>query len=362
MARSKPVLLPLSREIATTLVVGSPPRAAGRTEATAGAIHAVLAVLARLATVVDDRDAYEDLEREEARAQHDALVAEGGLATETVHLDPRVLMRDLCTTKVSFVASWARIGRVRLALAGRRRGVAVRPVQGDAIEGREREVMAARVDASLAYAAYAYGDPGGDGEDAVVWWDSAAVARMRSRFSPVAYLRAEAWLARPQLLPSEWKAHATAAGALSLEIPIGEAAGAVGVDGYEHPSELDRDVVKAVRDDLAAAGIRWEGHLVRNRRGEATALRLVVAHAEAAPKAKAPRKVRERLPLDVRAERRAIARPKLLPPGPDGSPAPVPVTGFGKLVQQLDGRRVRRERPAPTGPSRAPPRARARRR
>jgi hypothetical protein len=355
-------LLPLSRELATTLTVGNTPRSAGRTEATAGAIHVVLAVLARLATAVDDRDAYEDLAREEDRTRHDALVASGGLATETVYIDPRALMGDLHATRVDFVASWARIGRVRLGLAGRRRGVAIRQVQGDAIEGRDRDVMEARVDASLAFAAYAYGDPGGDAEDAIVWWDSAAVARMRSRFSPVAYLRAVAWLDRPQLLPSEWKAHATAAGALSLEIPIGEAAGAVGVEGYEHPSALDRDVVKAVREDLATAGIRWEGHIVRNRRGEAIALRLVVAHAKAAPKAKGPRKVRERLPLDVRAARRAIARPKVLPPGPDGAPAPVPVTGFGLLVQQLDGQRAPREHPARTAPSRGRPGARTRRR
>lgn len=359
MANPKPTLLPISREIATTLAVGSAPRATGRTEATAGAVHAVLAVLARLATVVDDRDDYDDQIREEDRLRHDELVAEGGFATEEVHLAPGPLMRDLRVTPAGFLASWSRIGRVRLGLVGRRRGVPVRPVMGDAYNGREREVMKARVDASLAFAAYVYGDPGGDAADDVVWWDSAAVARMRSRFSPVAYLRAVAWMARPELLPAEWASHVTAAGALAMDIPIADAAGAVGVEGYEHASDLDRDVVKAVREDLARAGIRWDGRIVRNRRGEAIALRLVVAGAEAVAMARQPRKPRGRLPLDVRAARREIARPKMLPPGPDGTPAPVVTEGFGAMVRMLDGRRaprVPRARPPGRPPAAGRPR------
>ncbi|GJE67420.1 hypothetical protein LNAOJCKE_4651 [Methylorubrum aminovorans] len=342
MRHPKPRPLPISREIATSLVIASAPRKEGA-DATAGAIHALLVVLSRIATIVDDRGAMEELARDEAREEHDdEVLAKGGAATDTIHVAGRELMRDLGVTPAGLAAAWARIGRIRAFLAGRRRGMPIRPAQGDVIRGRAKPTMPVRIDRTLAFAAHAYGDPGGDAESAIVWWDTAAVARMRSRYAPVAYLRALAWIGWPEMLPEEdWNVRRTAAGALAMDIPIAEARDALGVDGYEHPSELDRQVVKAVRLDLARAGIRWDGRLVRNRRGEAQALRLLIAQDEAViPDAtKRPRVSRGRMSPEERARRRDAVRPRRLPPAPDGTPVPEPDSGFGRLVVALDGRR-----------------------
>lgn len=361
MNHPEPRRLPISREIATSLVIASAPRKEGA-DATAGAVHALLVILSRVATLVDDRETMEDLERDEAREKHDRELARGGAATDTIHLTGRELMRDLGVTPAGLAAAWARIGRVRAFLAGRRRGLPIRPAQGDVIRGRAKSTMPLRIDRTLAFAAHAYGDPGGDAEGTIVWWDTAAVARMRSRYSPVVYLRALAWIDRPEMLPTkEWRVHRTATGALAMDIPIAEARDALGVDGYSHASELDRQVVKAVREDLAKAGIRWDGRLVRNRRGEALALRLVVAQDEAViPEAtKRPRVSRGRLSPEERSRRRDAVRPRRLPPAPDGTPAPAPDSDFGRLVVALDGRREpRAPRPLRRGPPRgsSPPR------
>lgn len=350
MSLQTPRWLPISREIATALVIASAPRKEGA-DATAGAVHALLIVLSRLATLCDDRETMEDIVRRVDQEYHDDVVKRGGAATDVVHVTGRELMRDLAVTPAGLAAAWARIGRIRAFLSGRRRGVQIRPVQGDVIGGRAKPTIEVGLDRTLAFAAHAYGDPGGDASDAVVWWDTAAVARMRSRFAPMAYLRAIAWIERPGLLPAEWAPHGTSGGALAMDIPIAEARDALGIDGYAHASELDRQVVKAVREDLARAGIRWDGRLVRNRRGEATALRLAIAYDDAGIPAttKRPRVSRGRLSLEERAARRDAVRPRRLPPAPDGTPAPEPDSDFGRLVVALDGRRA----PRPPRPARA---------
>jgi len=296
--------LPLSLELATRLVVRiDPTPTEGRVPSiTAGAIHVPLAVFSRIATVVDDRDLDEDAVREARRAAHeDEVAASGGAARETFHVPLGPLLEDLRMSPPTFARELGRIDAVAMSVAGRRRGPRLSCIRTEADLNRHG-TWRVGVEQGLSFAAHVYGDAGTDSRD-VVWWDSEAVSRMRSRYSPVAYLRALAWAARPDILPAARRASGHGQ-SLRMDIPIGEAREALGVDGYPVDAHFEARVVQAVGEDLAAAGILFDGWLARDRRGIATHLSLEISEATPALRERRPRKSKGRRTPAQRAKTR----------------------------------------------------------
>lgn len=292
-------ILPISHEIATRLAVPIGPR--GIQDVTSGAVHLLLGVLSRFAVIADDPE--EAFARRCDRLAFDELSGAGS-HMESVHLSWPVLRDDLCMTGPEMFGALSRAAQLKACVAGWAQVPDIMRTTGysgwKTLTTMSTKVL---VEARLAYAAHVYGDAGTDSSGGVVWWDSEAVSRMRGRYAPLAYLRALAWLAAPERIPEDWGAHRTRTGALAMDIPIEQAPLALGVHAMPWPAVLEASVVKAVSTDLATAGIRWDGALVRNRRGEATAVKVVVARVEAQPR---QRQYRGRLPLEERARRRRV--------------------------------------------------------
>ncbi len=294
-----PRILPISREIATRLALPIGPR--GSRDVTSGAVHLLLGVLSRFAAIADDPE--EAFARRCDRLAFDEL-AGAGSQMEAIHLSWPALREDLCMSGPEMFGALSRAAQLKACVAGWAPVPDLMRTTGYSgwrtLSSMSTKVL---VEARLAYAAHVYGDAGTDSSNEVVWWDSEAVSRMRGRYAPLAYLRACAWLAAPERLPEAWNAHGTRTGALAMDIPIEQAPMALGVHDAPWPAVLEASVVKAVATDLATAGIRWDGALLRNRRGEATAVKVVVARMAAQPR---QRQSRGRLPLEERARRRRV--------------------------------------------------------
>ena len=90
----------------------------------------------------------------------------------------------------------------------------------------------------------------------------ATLARMRSRYSPLLYLRALAWLRGPVPLRAGWKKRFVGVGRVEMRVPMPDAELLIGVPAYKTRHDYDRYALAPAKADLAMAGINmhveWE--------------------------------------------------------------------------------------------------------
>lgn len=341
-------LVPLSRTVATSLVVSVGGR--GDVEVTASAMRLLFALLAREAARVDEWDRFENWEREE---RLDAFRLTGEVAYDVLWVSPAALRRDLGVEPAALFSDLQRLRAMRVHLLGENPGPGTAPVSGDlrTDKGRKAKNGPARVLVERTLLAAAGGDDIGEAEGAAVWVDLDRMRQMRSRYSPLAYVRMMTWLAAPERLPEAWKGRVTAGGKLALDLPVGAMREALGVDGYPRIADLARFVLEPVATELAAAGLAATWSWVRNRRGEATALRLHLALDESLrplPRARTSRAARAaRTGRAMPAGEQRARRQRPAPTVPNG------LTGLAALDAAVRQARTRRG-PRPDGSERRP--------
>ncbi|GJE47297.1 hypothetical protein GOFOIKOB_0318 [Methylobacterium tardum] len=173
---------------------------------------------------------------------------------------------------------------------------------------RTSETAALWLPARLVAEAHVANDTGALPPTKPVEFDLAAVGRMRSRYSPLLYLRVLAWLSGQVPLRSGWSKRFVGSGRAQIRVPVPDAGLLIGVDALRRKADLDRLALAPAKADLAAAGVNLHVEWIRLAGYEQvfTHLALTVSLREARPEAK-PRTGIRKLRLKPRVPAGAAA-------------------------------------------------------
>lgn len=174
--------------------------------------------------------------------------------------------------------------------------------------GRTSETAALWLPARLVAEAHVANDTLASPPTKTIEFDLAAVGRMRSRYSPLLYLRALAWLSGQVPLRAGWRRRFVASGRVEIRVPAPDAGMLIGVDALRRKHDLDRLALAPAKADLAAAGVNLHIEWIRLDGYEQvfSHLSLTVSLRQPRPEAKPPTGIRK-LRLKPRVQAGAAA-------------------------------------------------------
>ncbi|WP_455965156.1 hypothetical protein [Methylorubrum aminovorans] len=172
--------------------------------------------------------------------------------------DTRVRLMGLSDAEAQACLGWETVGRQALA-PGEPERTCILPREPE----RADETAALWFPGKLAAEAHVTNDTEAQKPVPPVAFDLAAVGRMRSRYSPLLYLRALAWLSGPVPLRSGWGKRFVAKGRCEIRVPLPDAGLLIGVDALRRKADIERLALGPAKADLAAAGINLHVEWIR---------------------------------------------------------------------------------------------------